>query len=298
MITKHHRGGKSVRRLLDYCLRKDQAPEIVGGTMSGQDARELSREFAASRAASAHLSHPVMHWSISYQQADVDAGLTSERRGAIAREVMRRHLEDDWGKLNDQRSKRGLEPLPKPDVDQWDYVVISHRTADTKQNPHDHLVAIRANRDGYVYHAKFSHRVAPGIDRAIEKEFGLTPLPERSQQQSRDRIRPTDRAGYVAHQRDQVTAKDRVARDARVILDGLPANKRSVEGFATSLAEHGLCLYREQTDRGRIRYYIGQVEGERWRADRLGIKGDDALDRLERSAIERARRHHSHQRDR
>jgi hypothetical protein len=50
MITKHHRGGKSVRRLLDYCLRQDQDPEIVGGTMSGQNARELSSEFSASRA--------------------------------------------------------------------------------------------------------------------------------------------------------------------------------------------------------------------------------------------------------
>lgn len=280
MITKQHRGGKSVRQLLEYCLRKDQDPEIVGGTMVGQDARGLSQEFSASRAAAAHLSHPVMHWSISYQQADIEAGLTPERRGEIACELLRRHLEDDWTKLNAQRLKRGLEPYEKPDVDQWDFVVVSHRSSDVKANPHDHLVAIRANREGYVYHAKHSHRAAPGIDRAVEAEFGLAPLPEREQQPSRARIRPTDRVGYIAHQRDQITPKDRAARDARVIFDKLPQEKRSLEGFSEALAERDLCLYREQTDRGRTRYYIGLTDGERWRTDRLGFKGETAIDRL------------------
>jgi hypothetical protein len=239
-----------------------------------------------------------MHWSISYQQADIDAGLTAERRGVIAREVLRRHLEDDWGKLNAQRQQRGLELLAKPDVDQWDFVVISHRTADAKQNPHDHLVAIRVNRDGYVYHAKYSHRAAPGIDRAIETEFGLAPLPERNRQQSRDRIRPTDRSGYVAHQGNQVTIKDTVARDARVILDALSTDQRSIEGYAAALDARGLCLFQEKSDRGRNRYYIGQVNGSRWRSDRLGFKGADALDRLDCATIAPTPPPHRHQRER
>jgi len=298
MITKQHRGGKSVRQLLEYCLRKDQEPEIVGGTMAGQDARGLAREFAASRAAAAHLTHPVMHWSISYQQADIDAGLTAERRGEVAREVFRRHLDDDWAKQNAQRTKRGLDLFPKPEADHWDFVVIRHKSADTKANPHDHLVAIRANRDGYVYHAKHSHRAAPGIDRAIEREFGLAPLPDQSQQQSRHRIRPTDRAGYIAHQREQVTTKDRVARDARVIMDGLDPDKRSLEQFAGALAQRQLCLYRKQTDRGRTRYYIGPIDGERWRADRLGFKGETAIEQLEQPPMPPSRQHPLLQRDR
>ena len=290
MITKQHRGGKSVRKLLDYCLKKDQDPEIIGGTMTGQNARELSKEFAENRAASAHLSHPVLHWSISYQQADIEAGLTHEKRGAIAHDIFRRHLEDDWSKVNAQRLQRGHEPLPKPDADQWDVVVISHRTADAKQNPHDHLVAIRANRDGYVYHAKFSRMAAVEIDRAVERDYSLTPLPTRERQSSRTQTRPTDRPGYIAHQRDQVTVKDTVARDARVVLDALQQDKRTVSGFAQALSERGLCLYQEQSDRGRQRYYLGLVDGERWRADRLGFKGTDAVERLDDSSRQPQRR--------
>lgn len=281
MITKHHRGGKSVRKLLEYCLRKDQDPEIVGGTMAGQDARSLAREFAASRAAAAHLAHPVMHWSISYQQADIEAGLTPERRGDIARDLLRRHLDDDWNKVNAQRIKRGLEPTPKPDVDRWDFVVVSHRAADSKMNPHDHLVAIRANPDGHVYHARHSHRAAPGIDRAVEQDFGLVPLPERSQSRSRQSIRPTDHSGYIAQQRNEVTGKDVVAHEARLIWDRLKPDQRSLDVFASALAECDLSLFRERTERGRVRFYIGTQAGERWRSDRLGFRGETALDHLE-----------------
>ncbi len=91
-----------------------------------------------------------------------------------------------------------------------------------------------------------------------------------------------------------MTVKDTVARDARVILDGLPPTQLSVEGYASALAESGLCLYREHSNCGRPRYYIGKSNGERWRADRLGFKGHDDLGRLEVPQNERHRNHHPH----
>jgi hypothetical protein len=283
VITKIHRGGKSVRKLLDYCLKKDQQPEIIGGTMSGHNARELSREFAHSRSASAHLTHPVMHWSISYQQADIAAGLTAEKRGAIAQEVFKRHLEDDWEKVNAQRERRGLPSLEKPDVAQWDFVVIRHGAAEHKQNPHDHIVAIRANRDGQIYHGKFNRMAAVRIDRECEQQFQLEKIPARDRQTAPHKVQPRDRAGYIAQQRNLTTDKDRIAHEAQRILASLAEEQRSLDAYAAQLERQGLQLSRDITEQGRERYYIGLMGGKRWRADRLGLKGSSSLDHLSRN---------------
>lgn len=50
MIQKISDPGKGFRGALNYALAERKGPELIGGTMAGETARELAHEFGIARA--------------------------------------------------------------------------------------------------------------------------------------------------------------------------------------------------------------------------------------------------------
>ena len=140
MKAKVERGG-GFRGALDYALGKGggNACEIIGGTMTGQTARDLSTEFGLSRAARPGVAKPVWHTSLSLPPGD--------------------HLDSDkWAEVADDFMQgMGLAA--------HQYVVIRHHDTDLD---HIHIVASRIALDGDLYHGAFDAK------RAIQSFSGAT----------------------------------------------------------------------------------------------------------------------------
>lgn len=146
MKAKVERGG-GFRGALDYALGKQggNACEIIGGTMTGQTARDLSTEFGLSRAARPGVAKPVWHTSLSLPPGD--------------------HLDSDkWAEVADDFMQgMGLAA--------HQYVVIRHHDTDLD---HIHIVASRIALDGDLYHGAFDAKRAIQLTQELEDRHGLT----------------------------------------------------------------------------------------------------------------------------
>lgn len=146
MKAKVERGG-GFRGALDYALGKQggNACEIIGGTMTGQTARDLSTEFGLSRAARPGVAKPVWHTSLSLPPGD--------------------HLDSDkWAEVADDFMQgMGLAA--------HQYVVIRHHDTDLD---HIHIVASRIALDGTLYHGAFDAKRAITLTQELEERHGLT----------------------------------------------------------------------------------------------------------------------------
>lgn len=139
--------GEGFRGVLDYALGKDggNACEIIGGTMSGQTARDLSMEFGLSRAARPGVKKPVWHTSLALPPGE---HLDSDRWSAIA---------DDF--------------MSGMDLADHQYVVIRHH--DTEID-HVHIIGSRVALDGNLYHGAFDAKRAIRLTQELEERHGLT----------------------------------------------------------------------------------------------------------------------------
>ena len=146
MKAKVERGG-GFRGALDYGLGKGggNACEIIGGTMTGQTARDLSTEFGLSRAARPGVAKPVWHTSLSLPPGE--------------------HLDSDkWAEVADD-FMRGMG------LAAHQYVVIRHHDTDLD---HIHIVASRIALDGDLYHGAFDAKRAIQLTQELEDRHGLT----------------------------------------------------------------------------------------------------------------------------
>lgn len=125
-----------------------QRHRLIGGNLSGQNPRELAREFRLVREPRPDVEKPVHHASISAGEND---RLTVEQWQEIAGEYV---------------EKMGFGNSP--------HVVIQHRGS---QRDHIHIVASRVGEDGQIVSEWKSKQRAEEVMREVEKKYDLERLP-------------------------------------------------------------------------------------------------------------------------
>lgn len=143
MIGKQVKG-KGFRGLLNYLEGKEQA-QLIGGNMSGRNARELSAEFGLSRALNPNAKRHVYHASLSLPPHE---RLTNQQWGEVAASYL-----EQMGYVNNQ------------------YAVYRHYD---QEHDHIHIIASRIRLDtAKVVHDGWDYKRSEVVIRKLEREYGL-----------------------------------------------------------------------------------------------------------------------------
>lgn len=156
--SRASRGG-GFRGIIEYCADHDNA-KIVGGNMSGQNPRELAREFSASRCLQPDCETPVWTMALSLPEGE---HLDPETWKSITDDFMRMMLSAGNGK-----KKGGSRKVISPENHQ--HVVYLH---EKEKQEHVHLIVCRIGLDGMIWHATDANILATKIVSELEKKYGL-----------------------------------------------------------------------------------------------------------------------------
>ena len=155
MIGKQKKG-RGFRGLLDY-LESSSGSRLIGGNMSGRNARELAREFKLSRQLNPGVERAVYHVALSAAKSD--------------------RLDDEqWCELADKY-------MEQMGFDCNQFTTYRHNNTD---DDHIHIVASRIRLDtSLVVHDGWDYVRSEKVLRELEKEYGLTQVQGSREKQAR-----------------------------------------------------------------------------------------------------------------
>jgi Relaxase/Mobilisation nuclease domain len=167
MIGKQTKG-RGFRKLLDYLESREEA-KLIGGNMSGRNARELAREFKLSRQLNSDADRVVYHVSLSAAKDD--------------------KLDDEkWGEI-------GSRYMKEMGFDANQFVIFRHHNTD---DDHIHIAASRIRMDtGLVVHDSWDYVRSEKVLRQIEQDYELVQV-----QGSREKLNRTPSTGQIRRIRD------------------------------------------------------------------------------------------------
>ncbi|MBW4455546.1 MAG: relaxase/mobilization nuclease domain-containing protein [Nostoc indistinguendum CM1-VF10] len=162
MIGKQTKG-RGFRKLLDYLESREDA-KLIGGNMSGRNARELAREFKLSRQLNSDADRVVYHVSLSAAKGD--------------------KLDDEkWSEIGDRYMK-------EMGFDANQFVIFRHHNTD---DDHIHIAASRIRMDtGLVVHDSWDYVRSEKVLRQIEQDYDLVQV-----QGSREKLQRTPSTGQI-----------------------------------------------------------------------------------------------------
>ncbi len=162
MIGKQTKG-RGFRKLLDYLESREDA-KLIGGNMSGRNARELAREFKLSRQLNSDADRVVYHVSLSAAKGD--------------------KLDDEkWSEIGDRYMK-------EMGFDANQFVIFRHHNTD---DDHIHIAASRIRMDtGLVVHDSWDYVRSEKVLRQIEQDYQLVQV-----QGSREKLQRTPSTGQI-----------------------------------------------------------------------------------------------------
>lgn len=162
MIGKQTKG-RGFRKLLDYLESREDA-KLIGGNMSGRNARELAREFKLSRQLNSDADRVVYHVSLSAAKGD--------------------KLDDEkWTEIGDRYMK-------EMGFDANQFVIFRHHNTD---DDHIHIAASRIRMDtGLLVHDSWDYIRSEKVLRQIEQDYELVQV-----QGSREKLNRTPSTGQI-----------------------------------------------------------------------------------------------------
>jgi hypothetical protein len=162
MIGKQTKG-RGFRKLLDYLESREDA-KLIGGNMSGRNARELAWEFKLSRQLNSDADRVVYHVSLSAAKAD---------------------------KLNDEQWREiGDRYMFEMGFDANQFVIFRHHNTD---DDHIHIAASRIRMDtGLLVHDSWDYVRSEKVLRQIEIDYELVQV-----QGSREKLQRTPSTGQI-----------------------------------------------------------------------------------------------------
>lgn len=156
MIGKQKKG-RGFRGLLDY-LESSPGSRLIGGNMSGRNARELAREFKLSRQLNPDVERAVYHVSLSAAKSD-------------------RLSDEQWCEI-------AFKYIERMGFDSNQFATYRHNNTD---DDHIHIVASRIRLDtGKVVHDGWDYVRSEKVLRELEKEYGLTQVQGSRSKQGRN----------------------------------------------------------------------------------------------------------------
>lgn len=231
--------GSGFRGALNYALDPAKGAEIIGGTMSGTDPRELAKEFSLSRQLRPDIKKPVWHCSLSLPPGET---LTNDKWQEISNTFMQ---------------KMGFDPST-----QW--VAVLHK--DTVHS-HIHIVASRIGLDGKVWLGKWEARQAIEVTQELEQEFGLTLTP------GLDDIK-AERKKLTKNEIEQAlrTGEEPVRQRLQRLLDQAMQDKPTITAFIERLQAAGVSVQVNMASTGRVSGISFSLDGISFKGSALGKK--------------------------
>lgn len=227
--------GAGFRGVLDYVLGKGEA-EPVAGTMCGDNARTLAREFGALRRLRPEIAKPVWHVALSLPLGE---SLNAERWQTVVQDFMTRMGFDD------RHAWSG-----------W-----KHR--DT-EHEHVHILASRIAADGSIWLGRHDVRRAMETTNALEEAHGLQPTRAYSPETANPRQQPSKAEIELALRTEQQPPRMQLQSAVDAALTDHP----SLMGLIDRLEAAGVTVRVNQAATGRISGLSFELAG-------IALKGSD-----------------------
>jgi hypothetical protein len=245
MIGKQTKG-RGFRKLLDYLESREDA-KLIGGNMSGRNARELAREFKLSRQLNSDADRVVYHVSLSAAKND--------------------KLDDEkWNEIGDRYMK-------EMGFDANQFVIFRHHNTD---DDHIHIAASRIRMDtGILVHDSWDYVRSEKVLRQIEQDYELVQV-----QGSREKLNRTPSTGqirrirreqeeYSLGQRDsppERTLKEQVQQ----IIDDASVDNPQMPLFIMRLQVDGISVRTGFTRNGKSKGISYEKDGQAFSGTQLG----------------------------
>lgn len=235
-----------MRYLMDEGMKATglKRPEIVGGTLAGTGAGQLTRELTAVRELRPDVKRHLWHTSLALPPGEK---LTVEKWEAIARDFM--------------------QEMQFPEDTAW--TAIRHHDTD---HDHIHIVACRISLSGGVWLGQWEVPKAIEATQALERRHGLTIT--KGLYDDEHKRRPADRAQKSltpaeinqAVRTDEEPPRQRLQRLVDAAAEGSP----TVVEFAERLTLAGVSVRANVASTGRMNGFSFEIEGIPFKGSDLG----------------------------
>lgn len=234
--------GAGFRGAAEYLSEEGKA-QIIGGNMSGQNPRDLAREFGVARALRPDIGKPVWHNSLRVP------------KGEIASEYQ-------WQKLADEYMQR----MGFTDLHQRAYWLEDH-----PDGQHVHILANRIALDGSIYYGKNENLESTKIIHELEKKHGFQITAYR------DELNPT------TPKKDRVPTKNEIAKGHREqlqpprmciqhIISEAMKDRPSTAVFLERIEAAGVIARPNLASTGRMNGFSYEFDGIAFKGSELGSK--------------------------
>ncbi|MDF5657724.1 DNA-primase RepB domain-containing protein [Vibrio parahaemolyticus] len=231
--------GNGFRGLANYILDSVKGAELLGGNMSGENSRELAKEFAVCRKLRPNVKRPAWHVSLA-----LPAGENIDN--------------STWCNV----AQRFLEEMGV-DINMHQYFLGKH--SDTN-NEHIHIGLNRIGFNGELYHGRNDVMLAIQATHKLEKEFGLQLTPtfeERKQEKSL-----TSNEIQMAARTGEVPARAALQN----ILNEALTDKLDVFAFIERCEAAGATVIPNVASTGRLNGFAFEYQGIKFKGSDLGAK--------------------------
>ena len=243
MKAKVSRGG-GFRGALNYVfdvgreVSHTKNAERIGGNMSGQAPRELSREFSAVRQLRPDIGKPAWHCSLSLPPGE---RLTTEKWEVVASDFMQR---------------MGFDQSNTP------WVAVRHQDTD---KDHIHILASRIGLDGKVWLGQWEARRAIVATQELEHIHGLTLTPGLGDVRA-ERRKLTDKEINMAVRTGEEPPRQRLQR----LVDEAVRDKPTAAELAERLQAAGVGVRANLASTGRMNGFSFEIDGIPFKGSDLG----------------------------
>ncbi|MDW2323675.1 DNA-primase RepB domain-containing protein [Vibrio sp. 1159] len=231
--------GNGFRGLANYILDSVKGAELLGGNMSGENSRELAKEFAVCRKLRPNINRPAWHVSLALPAGE--------------------NIDDSmWCNV----AQRFLEEMGV-DINMHQYFLGKH--SDTN-NEHIHIGLNRIGFNGELYHGRNDVMLAIQATHKLEKEFGLQLTPtfeERKQEKSL-----TSNEIQMAARTGEVPARAALQN----ILNEALTDKLDVFAFIERCEAAGATVIPNVASTGRLNGFAFEYQGIKFKGSDLGAK--------------------------
>lgn len=257
--------GNNFRGVLDYAFDRDKNEEkaegvIVGGNMSGTNAKELTAEFLRFADARKDIKKPVWHNSLRVPVGD---DLT----------------DDEWNKVGfDYMERMGFDPKLNQ------FVFIKH---DDEEGKHIHIIGNRVDMVGNLYLGKNENVISTRVISELEIEHNLTQTKNLEYtkdeqgnyhiaERSPGRGRTLSRAEELMQDRKQWTDIDYLAPKQRLAnaVTAALENQPTTEQFINTLEAENIqvqCVVKK----GQMVGFSFAMNGENFKGSQVGANWKD-----------------------
>lgn len=239
MKAKIMNRGAGFRGVLDYAYKSTAV--VIGGNMSGTNARDLATEFGVARQMRPDVDKPVWHCSLSLPAGE-------------------KNSDEKWSKIAD----KFMKDMEFTSLHQ--YHVVKHEDTDKQ---HIHIIANRVGLDGSLWYGQREALKAIDITQKLEKEFGLVATVGLENKNGKKSL--TKGEIEMSLRTGEAPAKQILQNTIDTALGG-KGNKQSIFAFMEKLEKADIKVIPNVAKTGKMNGFSFECGGVYFKGSQLGKK--------------------------